>query len=82
MTHTGGVIVQVDDQGRLILPAGLASTLQPGQAFVLPWPLEAFTQERSFLRVIGTMPPLPGGSVAFQREMRGHDDEEDSAILE
>lgn len=31
-----------------------------------------------FTRVIGTIPPLPGGAIAFQRELRGDGEEEDA----
>lgn len=64
--HT--VKATVDERRRLILPAEVAQQYQPGQEVEISVGLP---DPNPFLGAIGLIPRLPGGNLAFVRELRG-----------
>jgi AbrB family looped-hinge helix DNA binding protein len=73
------ITIPLEVRNRLGLKAGdrVEFTFEAGRTVLLP----ARPEENPFTQFIGSLPPLPDGktSLAFWREMRGHDpkDEDD-----
>lgn len=73
------VEVQLDEQGRPVFrltPAQLAELgLSGSAAHEARWEVEEAPRPDSpFRKYVGIAPPLPQGSVAYHRELRGHDE--------